>query len=237
MKMKSASYVAILLLVCVSAHAGWRIEGETKYKPPESVTGQAASRVLDLEASRDTVWMATVSYISQTSFAIDQISKDSGLVSIKFSEADPRRVIDCGILDLWVSNLRGRRTYTVEGAQPQALFEEYAKGKILGVERSVALTGVINIFVISIDQTHTSVRLNVRYVVAKRNVIHDVAAEMLGNVPPTVLTSSIAFNSGEVGSDDGGSATKCASRFVLERQLLEGIALELSKISGTSPLK
>ena len=69
--------------------------------------------------------------------------------------------------------MRGRREYTVEGAQPQAEFEEYGKGKLVGIERTVSLSGVINMFVLALDEVHTTVRVNVRYVAQKRNVVHD----------------------------------------------------------------
>lgn len=228
---RSLGILALSFTACLPLHAGWRLEGNTTYTPPEKSSNDVSARVLNVDAARDAVWTAAVSYLSQTAFAIDQLSKESGLIAIKFSEPDPRRFIDCGALTSWVSNMRGRRDYTIEGAQPQAAFEQVAQGKLLGVERSVTLSGVINIFVLATDASHTSVRVNVRYVAQKRSVIHDRAAEIVNNAVPAVVSSAITFNSGEIGSDDGGAPTKCVSRLALEKQILEGIASELSKLA------
>lgn len=225
-----ASVLTLSFAIFQPAYGGWRIEGGHSYKEPEKPSAEV--RAATLEASRDAVWTATVSYLSQTAFAIDQLSKESGLLSIKFSEPDPRRVIDCGVYSTWVSNMRGRRDYSIDGAQPQAMFEEFGQGKIFGIERTVTLTGVVNIFVLAVDSSHTSVRINVRYVAQKRNVVHDRAAEIVDRASPAVLSSAIMFNSGEVGVDDNGSGTKCVSRFAIEKQLLEGITAELRKLTS-----
>jgi hypothetical protein len=223
------SALLLTTIVSVPLGAGWRVEGDTSYKPPaQPLTPPEKSAKFD--APRDLVWTAVVSYLSQTAFAIDQISKESGLISIKFSEPDPRRAIDCGVLTTWVSNMRGRRDYTVEGAQPQAEFEEYGKGKLVGIERTVSLSGVINIFVLAVDEVHTTVRVNVRYVAQKRNVVHDRAAEIVDHAAPAVLSSTVAFNSGEIGEDDNGSPTRCVSRFTIEKQILSGVAADLAQL-------
>src|SRR4051812_5398011 len=79
MRLTMLSALLLNTIVSVPLGAGWRVEGDTSYKPPaQPLTPPEKSAKFD--APRDLVWTAAVSYLSQTAFAIDQISKESGLI-------------------------------------------------------------------------------------------------------------------------------------------------------------
>lgn len=228
---KAAAVVGVIAIFAVAnpVSAGWRVEGAGKYIAPTPVPQSAAINSRELDVSRDAAWTALVSYMSRASFAIDQVSKESGLLTIKFSAPDPTVLVNCGTITSWVSNLRGRRDYSFEGASANETYETFERGTLFGIDRTVRLSGGVNIFIVAASDDRAIVRVNARYALQKHIVLHDVATEMLGRGGRTVLDSTIAFNTGEEGIDDGAArATRCVGTFSLERQILDGITAEIA---------
>jgi len=203
--------------------AGWRLDGDSKYTPPTPVAKELAVNTRTFHVTRDAAWSALVSYLAVHSFGIDQVSKDSGLLTLKFSAQTPADYIDCGLIKTWVSNMRGRRDYGFAGASASERYEFLESGKLYSNERFVTLSAGANVFVTSAGDT-SSVRVNVRYVAHKR-IIRHVPLDM---DPPLLIESDITFNSGEVGSDSNGSGTQCLSTYRFERELLDGVEKEIA---------
>ena len=85
------------------------------------------------------------SYVSASSFAIDDFEKDSGLITFSFGQSDISKYVDCG-----------------QWTEPESKFEgHYAD--YLGCSSKGTLSGKMNISVRQISENKISVKVNARY--------------------------------------------------------------------------
>ena len=69
------------------------------YAPPAPRASFDNQRLV--AADYDATWTGLIDHVSRTSFAIDQFEKASGLLTLRFGEADIQRYVDCGT---WTEN-------------------------------------------------------------------------------------------------------------------------------------
>lgn len=204
------------------------LDGGASYTPPTTSLQIENSR--DLALPYDAAWRAVVAHLAETSFVIDNIDKDSGLITVSFSVSDPRAAVDCGQWSYWVKNMRGRRDYNNEGAAPFAAYELLDNRTLVNVERSVSLSGKFNILVTAPTDKSSKVKVTARFV---HSVSLKVAPLILDRnfrrVEPRTFTDSMGFNSGQEAQLPGGQ-TKCRSNGSLEKQVLDGISASLPDI-------
>ncbi len=132
LKLWSLASVTILLLFSCSLP-----DVQYSVPPPKLNTF-----TLLIEQDYDTVRRALIDHVSQSSFAISNFEKDSGLITLTFS-ASPDTYVDCGD---W-NNDRG-----FQGSYVQWL-KTYS---------SVSLSGKMNVSVYKIAETVTRIRVNTR---------------------------------------------------------------------------
>lgn len=222
-----ATVLGCSLPLCVCAKI---VEGGADYTPPIAVLNVQNAR--EFPAAFDATWRELVSYLSETSFVIDNIDKSSGLVSISFSASDPESAIDCGQWSTWAKNLRGRRDYSYSGAASFAQYELVDNGRLFSFERKVTLTGKINIFATSVGADATRVKVTVRYVPTIALKASAFALDSNFNrLPPQTKNESFSFNTSQEAQVPGGQ-TLCRAKGTVEGDLLGGIGERLASASG-----
>lgn len=224
--MKATNFVFVITLLCAPGLAEAKIvDGGANYTPP--TTSLQVKNTRDLAAPYDKAWRSVVAHLSDTSFVIDNIDKDSGLITVSFSVADPRTAVDCGQWAFWVKNLRGRRDYSVDGAAPYAKYEYLNDGTLTNIERSTTLSGKLNILVTAPTDTASKVKVTARFVQSMSLKVAPLLFDSnFRRVEPRTFTESVGFTTGEEAQIPDGQ-TICRSNGQLEKQILDGISTAL----------
>lgn len=162
-----------------------------------------------IEQDYDTAWKALIDHLSQSSFAIDNFEKDSGLITLTFS-ASPDRYVECG-------------DWNVQGS---ALIPAFQGSYVQWLEKhtSVSLSGKMNVSVYKMAETVTRIRINARYVLT--------STYMGGDKP---ITNTWTFDSGSSASIAVNNPTRgitptrtCRPTHQAESDILEAVK-ELSE--------
>ena len=221
MKNATIAFVCMTFLVPSVASAKL-VDGGASYVPPTAPLKVDNAR--EFSVPYDKAWKAVVAHLSETSFVIDNIDKDSGLITVSFSVSDPRTAVDCGQWSYWVKNLRGRRDYSNEGAAPYAKYEFLQDGTLTNIERSVALSGKFNILVTSPTDSTSRVKVTARFVQSITLKVAPLAVDMnFQRVAPRTFTESMGFTTGQEAQIPGGQ-TICRSNAKFELQILDSIS-------------
>lgn len=133
----------IRLLVVLFATACLGGCAMVKATPPQAHGGKSDYDVV-LDADYNKVWSALVDYSSQTFFAIENIEKESGLMTLSFGSGDEARFIDCGN----VSGMGGTNT-TINFIRSTS---------------QASLNGKMNVLVKEEAEGKTRLRVNARYI-------------------------------------------------------------------------
>jgi hypothetical protein len=174
-----------LILICAGC-----LSGNLEYTPPQS-TAPSAPNSLTVDKPLDTVWKELVPALGTRFFVINNLDKESGLVNVSYS-GNPESYVDCGQIESWVDNARGKRTYNMPGASSQPYEFKGTDGNLYFSERQMRLDGRMNLILESLSPTQTRITLNTRYVVTRNLQWRRV--DLTG---PGSSTDSISFNSGQ----------------------------------------
>jgi hypothetical protein len=164
--------------------------GNLEYTPPQS-TAPAAPNSLTVEKPRDTVWKELVPALGSRFFVINNLDNDSGLINVSYS-GNPESYVDCGLIESWVDNARGKRTYKMPGASSQSYEFKGSDGMLYFGERKMSLEGRMNLILESLSPTQTRITVNTRYIVSRNLQARRVDLGM-----PNSTADSIAFNAGQ----------------------------------------
>lgn len=223
---------ACIAVIGIPASAGWKVEGAETYEPPNPPSATVSiSNTRTFDAAPDAVWKAAVAHLSATSFALDQVAKESSLITLSFSVADPEKVLDCGQVHDWVSNMRGKREYRFAGSQALAQYELFGKGSIWAVTRTVTVQGKVNVFFADAgtpESPKVTVRVTARFVPERKAEAHFP----LDYQKPEYDTVVGAVTTGEEGKMGG---VTCYSTYSLEKSILDGIASSLPTPTTPTP--
>lgn len=220
--------IALSLIICAacSPTKAKILDGETKYAPPTATLNVQNSR--EYNSSYDRTWKAVITHLSDTAFVIDNIDKDSGLITVSFSVTDPRTAIDCGNWSTWVKNMRGRRDYNFEGATPFSQYEMLVNRTLTNIERNVTLSGKFNILVTSNSEQASRIKVTARYVSSLSMKVSAFSLDANFNrVPAETISDSLSFNTGQEAKLTKGQ-TICRSKGTLETAVLDGITAALA---------
>lgn len=201
-------YVLALTLLALSGCAS--IDAVPRYTPPQS---GATNHVASLDRSFDDAWARIVRGLAQSVFDVEQVSKESGLITIDLAsdgldDTDAGRLgrlIDCGSLEISVngepwrfqpentSRLRGRST----------------------LERSEVVSGRVGRLSILLEPEgpRTRIEVNARFELRMRQTGAIHATDLLGRP-----RSSASWG-------DHTAAFRFTTR-VPDRQLLRGVPVE-----------
>lgn len=184
MKARSmAALAAFLLSGCIT--------GRLDVVPPKPVEQGDHSVVVN--RNRSEVWAAAIPRLGKAFFVINNLDQSSGLINVSYS-GDPERFIDGGTITSMVENAWGPRTYTFPASRARQVYEQYANGTLVGIDRRMSLEGRINIILEELQKDQTRVTVNVRYILTKT-----VTAQAVGG-PPGTNTETISFDSGKKGT-------------------------------------
>ena len=185
--------------------------GKFEYKKPQ--TPNSVKNTITINKTKDEVWKKIIPQLGSSFFVINNIDKESGFINISYS-GDPEKYIDCGSINSFVQNARGKRNYNFPASSKYQEYETMINGAYAKYQRSMKLDGRINVVMQSIDEKDTLVSVNAKYIVTK-----NIIAINSSNITHR-LSDTISFNTN--GSDkfpQGG--TKCYSTGKLERDILK----------------
>lgn len=197
-------FSSLLISACAS--------GSFNYQKP--IENTEKKRTVVVNASKDELWKKLIPALGSTFFVINNLDKASGLINVSYS-GDPTKYVDCGVITSEVKNLRGRRVYRFAGATPYQRYEILQRGYLYGFERTMKLMGRANILVVPVDSGRTSVAVNVKYVVTKRNIARNAYGHIIINHIQT-----IDFQSGSCDSFPG-QPTVCCPKYTFEERIME----------------
>jgi hypothetical protein len=119
------------------------------YAAPTAAPKRDNERVVPL--GFDAAWTRLIDHASQTFFVIDNVAKESGLLTLSFGSDNPAKFIDCGqVKAAWTAASGGGWT---------GPYAEYARIYLGGT-----LTGKMNILLQEVDANSTKLRVTARYV-------------------------------------------------------------------------
>lgn len=172
------------------------------------------------------VWDASIKTISEKFFVLDNISKESRIITLSFASDTPAEYVDCGQVTVTNSGgASGGSTYTFPGAQAYTEYKAASGGPhILPVMRRAKLNGKVNIVFSEEGENSTRIIVNTRYIVD----VTKNAQEMTPYGPRNYTArASTIFNSGQDGTSEDGEMT-CAAKFTLEKKILDDIKEKLT---------
>lgn len=172
----------------------------------------------------DEVWKATVDSIATNFWSIDNVQKDSGIITISFATDEASRWVDCGMMHHVVT--QGVQDITYSMTDPNvALKQAVGGGNVWDVVRTVRLIAKSNIIVKKEGSSKTRVTINTNY-----NLVCKYGAPLITPLvgapfyfgQPT--TSSQNFTTIKEGRDN---EQICRSKNTLEENILDAIQLLL----------
>ena len=218
--------IVVLFLGSSLMLMGCAAKTDIQYSPPSQNEGKN-SRVYSHNVEQ--VWDAAIKAVGEQFFVLDNIERDSKIITLSFSSQDPNSFVDCGKFTVTNSGgMSGKGVTSYYGAQSRAEFlvaDDTPHPK--PSSRTTSLSGKSNILVSSEGTTKTKVSVMTRYVL-------DVSFEGVRYIPvgfsgfnQSVRDSDVvSFNCGETGRSNKGSA-QCVSRFTLEKNILDAIEAKL----------
>lgn len=216
---KSNHMRKVLPILAVSLLAGCAGigTGSHQYKEPPSYRTTNQKTVV---GSFDAVWKRAIPEIGKNFFVINNLDKESGVINLSYS-GDPSKYVDCGELTASASDLRGKRSYTINIADEASNYEITYNTLISAVERRMNLDGRINLIFQSQGKNSTLVTANVKYVVQQKLQVSSQTPSSY-NIPRQD-SASIGFNTG--GGDtfplaDDMLTVTCKATGALEKELL-----------------
>lgn len=149
--MRWKKQICYLSLLALSIFLTGCISSKSIYKPPLQENSQNNySKIFN--KSYDETWDALINYSASTFFGIDNFEKQSGLLTLSFGASNPQDYITGGY---WKTDV----VYGVNELHFEGDYVEY-----LAKYQNGSLVGKMNIVVKKIDDNHTKVTVNARYV-------------------------------------------------------------------------
>lgn len=163
------------------------------------------------------VWKQIVPALGSSFFVINNLDKESGFINISYS-GDPEKYVDCGIIDSYVKNARGERTYRFPASSAYKEYESFENGQnLLFIRRKMNLEGRINIIVQELSETSTIVTVNIKYILTKDISLSNPMGQS------NHMSDSISFNTN--GSASFPQQTTCFGTGALEKEVLHVLGL------------
>lgn len=182
---------------------------------PESTT-----RIFD--APYDKVWKAAVDSIGKSFFVLENIEKDSGIMSLSFSSKNPSDFIDCGTT-FESGKLHGKDySLTYDNTDTQLIKWITINDIPIQGNRTLNLNGKSNIIINKISSNKTSVSINTRYVVSL-NYVYSLPYQVGFNTfyKEHAVNYEMVFTGSEKGIFKRGMT--CVSKKTLEKNILDNI--------------
>lgn len=170
----------------------------------------------------DTVWKAVVQSIGSSFFVLDNIEKDSGILTLSFSTQDAGDYIDCGFVHKSGTVQMEKQNFTYPGtANNYAYRDVWDNGVPVQILRKCSLSGKANILVQRLGANETKVSVKTRYIFSLANTV-----QPNGGFPQN-FDVTMQFTGSEVGTFDARDSIQCRAKGTLEKLILDDIAKQL----------
>lgn len=228
----SAQVLCLTILACFLSSCATPGTSGYQYREPIKAETVANEAVVKLPFS-DT-WDLLIGQLAKSFFVINNVEKVSRIINVSFSTDKPEEYIDCGTTERTFQYANESQTYTYPVAGSSSFktagrWGVYNNLPLIGyADRKTSLEGRINVYVAPKD-TDTIVTVNTRYILTSRMSGQNEALNAAGSVVQRIAvpekTSSISFNTGQIGSADWGTPqqpaiVKCHSTGKLEADIL-----------------
>lgn len=201
MNKKYLTAVCLMLSGCVSHTTN--LSAPNHYNP---------NTVKIVDKTFDDTQKNIVSRLSKSFFVINNIEKESGIISISFSSDNPYEYIDCGELKSTIggktSQINLSRDQTYPWPYQQSIYT--LEGTVF---RDVSLSGRVNIYIEQASSSTTEVNANTKYVVETVESFSNNLGQSLNQ-----LRNSVTFQTNTVGLLQN---IRCRSTGKLEEIILE----------------
>ena len=167
----SSLFITILLSSC-AVEKEKLTENIGKYVPPNIDDTDFKNSTIS-NKSFDETWNSLIDFVNDSFFKIENLEKDSGLLTLSFGAKEAEKFIDCGDFEY---------TLFFTGEEFKGSYIDYAKSGLLGV-----LDAKMNINIERIDNESSKISINTNYTYSTQHA--------LGYYDPK-LNQSYSFESG-----------------------------------------
>ena len=154
-KFLSSLVMAIFLSSCAVEVEKIR-ENVGKYIPPNIDDTNFKNSVIT-NKNFDETWTSLIDFVSDSFFKIENIEKDSGLLTLSFGSNEAENFIDCGDFEY---------TLFFTGEEFKGSYIDYAKSGLLAVLRAK-----MNINIQKIDNESTKININTNYIYSTQHAL------------------------------------------------------------------
>ena len=148
MKKFLSSLVMTVLLSSCTVEKEKLTENIGKYVPPNIDDTNFKNSVIT-NKNFDETWTSVIDFVNDSFFKIENLEKDSGLLTLSFGAKEAEKFIDCGDFEY---------TLFFTGEEFKGSYIDYAKSGLLGV-----LEAKMNISIEKIDNESTKLSINTNY--------------------------------------------------------------------------
>jgi hypothetical protein len=216
-----------VLATMIALGAGCAAKIDSTFTQPEELKIDN-SRVYN--ESYDKVWKAVVDSVGQSFFILENIEKDSGIMSISFVSKEPNKYIDCGNITDFGSVYGKKYEISYAGAAPLVTRKIVSQtGVAFDVIRAVEVGGKANITVNKLGEKTTKVTVTTRYIVRITQAGDEpIPSPGFGQIMrPVLIRDELSFTGSEAGMLASRNGMVCRSTMELEQAILNGITKKL----------
>ena len=156
MKKFLLSFVLSMLLSSCAVEKEKLTENVGKYVPPNIDDTNFKNSVIT-NKSFDETWNSLIDFVNDSFFKIENLEKDSGLLTLSFGSNEPENFIDCGDFEY---------TLFFTGEEFKGSYINYAKRSLIAV-----LEAKMDVNIQKIDNESTKIIINTNYKFTTRHAI------------------------------------------------------------------
>ena len=154
-KILSSLVISILLLSC-AVEKEKLTENVGKYVPPNIDDTNFKNSVIT-NKNFDETWISVIDFVNDSFFKIENLEKDSGLLTLSFGSNEAEKFIDCGDFEY---------TLFFTGEEFKGSYIDYAKSGLLA-----ELEAKMNINIRKIDNESTKISINTNYTFSTQHAL------------------------------------------------------------------
>ena len=189
---KISAIVFIFVLIAILAGCSQNIDIITTYNPPPHQI-QVIKNTVKTNGNKEEIWGKLIEGIGSKFFIINNMDKQSGFLNVSYS-GDAKNYVEGGSIHLEFGKTEYVSHPELDKDFPATLAYVESNTRYGIYRRSVNLEGRANVVVTEIDSTHTSVSVNIKYILE----IDVTAAD------GSILHQTVNFNTGQSGHSSDG---------------------------------
>ena len=156
MKKFLSSLVITILLSSCAVEVEKLTENVGKYVPP-NIDDTNFKNSLTINKNFDETWNSVIDFVNDSFFKIENLEKDSGLLTLSFGSKEPENFIDCGDFEY---------TLFFTGEEFKGSYIDYVKSGLLAV-----LEAKMKINIRKIDNESTKISINTNYTFSTQHAL------------------------------------------------------------------